>query len=178
MSCGDDILTMSYCSPCGELVLGAVGSRLCMCDWVVGDRVERTSARLAREWGVSIRAEANDVCREAAEQLDEYFSGRRRRFGMEFELGGTEFSRRVREALLTIPYGSTASYAQVAAMAGRASAVRAAARAIAANPLSIFIPCHRVIGSGGSLTGYAGTLPAKRHLLSLESPSPHSLFDV
>lgn len=104
----------------------------------------------------------------AARQLDEYFAAQRRVFDVPLLTVGTPFQRAVWELLTTIPFGATRSYAWLAAQLGHPRAVRAVAAANRANALSIFIPCHRVVGSDGSLTGYAGGLAAKRLLLGLE----------
>ena len=104
----------------------------------------------------------------AARQLDEYFAAQRRVFDVPLLTVGTPFQRAVWELLTTIPFGATRSYAWLAAQLGHPRAVRAVAAANRANALSIFIPCHRVVGSNGSLTGYAGGLAAKRLLLGLE----------
>jgi methylated-DNA-[protein]-cysteine S-methyltransferase len=107
----------------------------------------------------------------AARQLAAYFAGQLTEFDLPLAPAGTEFQRRVWAALQTIPYGQTWSYAQLAEKIGRASAVRAVGLANGKNPISVVIPCHRVIGSDGSLTGYGGGLDRKRFLLDLESAS-------
>lgn len=101
-------------------------------------------------------------------QLDEYFAGRRTEFDLELAPEGTEFQRAVWKALLTIPYGETRSYAQIASQIGRPAACRAVGAANGRNPIAIVVPCHRVIGSNGELTGFGGGLPMKRQLLELE----------
>ncbi len=106
--------------------------------------------------------------RTAQRQFEEYFAGTRRTFDLPLHPHGTSFQLEVWGALLTIPYGETASYAQIAQRIRRPSAVRAVGAANGANPLSIIVPCHRVIGSDGDLTGYGGGLPAKRWLLAHE----------
>ena len=105
---------------------------------------------------------------DVREQLDSYFAGRRRQFDLPLAPAGTAFQRKVLEALQAIPYGETRSYKEVAATIGKPRAVRAVGAANARNPIPIIIPCHRVIGSDGSLTGFGGGLAAKRALLSLE----------
>ena len=100
--------------------------------------------------------------------MGEYFAGQRRVFEVPLDLSGAAFQMSVWRALLEIPYGGTTTYRQLAALAGRPAAVRAAGAANGANPLPILVPCHRVIGSNGSLTGYGGGLAAKRWLLELE----------
>lgn len=113
--------------------------------------------------------------RSAKEQLDEYFSGRRRQFDLAVRSAGTPFQQRVWAALRAIPYGSTASYAAIATEVGNPLAVRAVGLANGRNPLSIVVPCHRVIGAGGGLTGYGGGLATKRWLLEHEGALPATL---
>jgi methylated-DNA-[protein]-cysteine S-methyltransferase len=106
----------------------------------------------------------------AAEELREYFDRQRTQFSLQVMRSGTPFQRRVWDLLLTIPYGETRTYAQVAEAIGNRAAVRAVGLANGRNPISIVVPCHRVIGSDGSLTGYGGGLDRKRFLLELENP--------
>ncbi len=101
-------------------------------------------------------------------QLEEYFAGRRRQFNLPLDLRGTDFQKRCWQELLKIPYGETRSYREIARAIGKPSAVRAAGLANGQNPIAIVVPCHRVIGSDGSLTGYGGGLGIKRKLLELE----------
>jgi methylated-DNA-[protein]-cysteine S-methyltransferase len=117
---------------------------------------------------------------DAVEQLEAYFAGERNDFDLELSLAGSEFQRRVWQALLTIPYGETRSYGQVAEQVGATGAARAVGLANGRNPIAIIVPCHRVIGASGSLTGYGGGLDRKRSLLELESrrqSATLSLFD-
>jgi methylated-DNA-[protein]-cysteine S-methyltransferase len=114
----------------------------------------------------------NPVLAACAEQLAEYFSGCRRRFELPLAPRGTEFQRSVWRALIDIPYGETRSYRDIAGAIGRPRAVRAVGAANGRNPLPIVVPCHRVIGSDGSLTGFAGGLAAKTCLLELEGALP------
>ncbi|MBZ4317801.1 methylated-DNA--[protein]-cysteine S-methyltransferase [Streptomyces huiliensis] len=113
---------------------------------------------------------APDAFAEARRQLDAYFAGEAKEFALEYAVEGTEFRRRVWDALDAVPYGATTSYGELAARLGVSrAAVRAVGGAIGANPLLVLRPCHRVIGSDGSLTGYAGGLDRKRLLLALEA---------
>ena len=105
---------------------------------------------------------------EVVKQLTEYFDGRRRRFDLPLAPEGTPFQQRVWQALLDIPYGETISYGELASRIGQRSASRAVGLANGSNPLPIVIPCHRVIGANGKLTGYGGGLPIKQQLLALE----------
>jgi methylated-DNA-[protein]-cysteine S-methyltransferase len=106
--------------------------------------------------------------RPVVEQLDEFFAGERRTFDVALAPRGTSFQRAVWDALRTIPYGTTATYGEIAARVGRPTAVRAVGAANGRNPIPIIVPCHRVIGSNGTLTGYAGGLATKQQLLELE----------
>lgn len=166
----DKIVFMKWMSPAGPLVLGSYEDAICLCDWDLPERRRRVDGRLCRlleaemEWGGGALLERLRVC------LEEYFAGERRAFDLPLVAAGTPFQHRVWELLGAIPYGATTTYGALAAALGRPSAVRALANAVGANPLSILIPCHRVVGADGSLTGYAGGLRAKRLLLELEKP--------
>lgn len=105
---------------------------------------------------------------DVVNQLDAYFVGERTDFELELSLAGSEFQRRVWQALLTIPYGETRSYGQIAEQIGASGAARAVGLANGRNPIAIIVPCHRVIGASGSLVGYGGGLTRKRSLLELE----------
>jgi methylated-DNA-[protein]-cysteine S-methyltransferase len=105
---------------------------------------------------------------DVVDQLEAYFAGKRTDFDLDLSLAGSEFQRRVWQALLTIPYGETRSYGQVAEQIGAAGAARAVGLANGHNPIAIIVPCHRVIGASGSLTGYGGGLDRKRSLLEME----------
>jgi methylated-DNA-[protein]-cysteine S-methyltransferase len=113
---------------------------------------------------------------DVAKQLREYFAGTRREFELPLAPAGTEFQRAVWSVLRTIPYGRTWSYLDVANAIGKPSACRAVGAANGANPLPIVVPCHRVIGTNGSLTGFGGGLDVKKRLLALEGGAPLSLF--
>ena len=110
----------------------------------------------------------NALLAEAVRQLRAYFAGELRDFVLPLDMRGTDFQIRVYRQLLTIPYGETRSYAEIARVIGAEKAVRAVGAANGANPLAIVVPCHRVIGSSGKLTGYGGGLPLKQRLLELE----------
>jgi methylated-DNA-[protein]-cysteine S-methyltransferase len=115
--------------------------------------------------------EDNDqpILLETERQLKEYFAGERNSFSIPLDMRGTAFQKDVWRALLAIPFGETLSYGQIAKKLGRPSASRAVGAANGRNPISIIVPCHRVIGSTGKLTGFAGGLEAKSHLLNLET---------
>lgn len=117
----------------------------------------------------SERDSKHPILREAADQLDAWFAGRRTDFALPLAAAGTDFQQSVWSALLAIPFGETRSYGQLAVDLGLPRAARAVGAANGRNPIAIVVPCHRVIGSDGSLTGYAGGLAAKRWLLAHES---------
>lgn len=162
------ILTMRYQSACGTLLLGSYGGRLCLCDWEAGHRHAATCRRVQVGLNTELCSGTDATLREASTQLDEYFSMKRRIFNVPLLFVGTEFQQEVWHVLQQIPYATTVSYAEEARMVKRSQAVRAVANANGANALSIFVPCHRVIGSNNRLTGYAGGLAAKQFLLDLE----------
>ena len=114
-------------------------------------------------------ARDNNALREAADQLRAYFRGELRAFDLPLAPRGTEFQQAVWQALLEIPYGQTTTYSAIAGKIGRPAAVRAVGAANGANPIPIIIPCHRVIGASGSLTGFGGGIDVKRQLLALEA---------
>lgn len=114
-------------------------------------------------------SEENYLTKKAFEELEEYFSGRRKYFDVPLNLDGTDFQKKVWNKLLKIPYGSTISYGELAKLCGNKNASRAVGNANNKNKIMIMIPCHRVIGSNGKLTGYAGGLNIKKQLLALEN---------
>ena len=151
-------------SPIGPLTLAGTGSAL-------------THLRMAGHAHEPDRTDCvseDGALADVAEQLEAYFAGSLTEFDLEVRLIGTEFQRRVWAALQTIPYGETRSYGQIAEQIGAPGASRAVGLANGRNPIGIIIPCHRVIGSSGGLTGYGGGLDRKRTLLCLEDGLPAS----
>lgn len=146
-------------SPVGPLLLAGDRATLRVLSFGRGDRAKRPEA----SWVASA-----DEFRDITRQLREYFAGHRTSFDMAVAPAGTLFQRRVWQALLEIPYGETTSYGALARRLGDVKATRAVGLANGANPIAIVIPCHRVIGAGGALTGFGGGLPTKRALLDLE----------
>ena len=157
-----------YDSPCGALVLASFADKLCLCDWSDNPLAEHNKRRLVKYMNTSFKTETSSVLKETKSQLDEYFAGCRTSFNIPLHLIGTDFQQRVWNELLNIPYATTKSYKEIALNISKPKAIRAVAGAIGANGISILIPCHRVVGSDNSLTGYAGGLEAKRMLLGLE----------
>lgn len=161
-----------YESPCGVLMLGSFGGRLCLCDWQVEKHRDHVDRRLKRILGAEFEEGTSEVIEKAERQLGEFFAGKRKEFSVPLLFVGTDFQKTVWNELLKIPFGKTVSYGEMAQRIGMPKAVRAVANANGANSMSIFAPCHRVIGSDRSLTGYGGGLPAKKYLLELESVKP------
>lgn len=158
-----------YSSPCGEIILASVDDELCLCDWNEMPCSERNKLRLSRYIKAEFKIETSPILELAKKQLNEYFTGIRKIFDIPLRPVGTDFQKKVWHALLEIPYGETRSYKEIAIRIGKPNGIRAVASAIGANGVSIFVPCHRVIGSNHSLTGFAGGLDAKRKLLELEA---------
>lgn len=180
-----------YCrevvTPVGQVILGAIGDKLCLCDWKCSKRRVQNDNRIKR----LLKAELVDVASlqlelssasvpaldqkvsqhildETERELREYFAGKRESFDIPLLMAGTDFQKSVWQALLGIPYGEVVSYMDVSQAIGNPKAVRAVSQAIGSNPIAIIVPCHRVVGSNGSLTGFAGGLEAKHCLLELE----------
>ena len=153
-------------SPVGRLLLGGDGERLTRVDFQDGPHPLRPAAH----WQPSAAPFAT-----AIEQLAQYFAGRRRSFELPLAPVGTDFQRRVWQALCAIPYGTTISYGELASRIGNPRASRAVGLANGANPLPLVVPCHRVIGANGALTGFGGGVPIKRALLALEGALPAEL---
>ncbi len=152
-------------SPVGELTLVGGDAGLAAILWE-NDKPSRVRLEIAGE------SAGHPVLVETRRQLTEYFAGRRQRFSITLDFQGTAFQKSVWQALLTIPFGETRSYGDIARQLGNPKAVRAVGAANGKNPVSIIAPCHRVIGSTGKLTGFAGGLEIKAHLLSLEQRGP------
>lgn len=149
-------------SPVGELTLVASNRGLAAVLW-------ENDAEGRVKMPAPARDDGHATLVEAERQLNEYFTGKRTNFALPLDFTGTEFQKKVWNALLTIPYGETRSYAQIAQQVGSPNAMRAVGAANGKNPISIVAPCHRVIGANGTLTGFAGGLEAKACLLDLES---------
>ncbi len=142
---------------------------------ITGDVPGVSEIKVLEEGEVS--AQIPDFLQEAVQQLQEYFDAKRKHFTFKLNPKGTDFQQKVWNALLDIPFGKTRTYLEQSKFLGDPKAIRAVASANGKNPLWIVVPCHRVIGSDGSLTGYAGGLWRKKWLLEHENPSPqHSLF--
>lgn len=157
-----------YQSPLGQIIIGSYGEGLCLCDWARNKRRAAIDRRIQHHLNARYEDGTSDVSARAISQLNEYFAGIRKGFDIPIVFTGSEFQCRVWAELTKIPYGTTISYGELARRIGNPKAVRAVAGANATNPISIFVPCHRVIGSDHRLTGYGGGLYAKKELLAME----------
>lgn len=156
-------------TPFGELILGSFENKLCIADWRYRKMRTAIDKRIQGSLNTEYTEEDSDVINESKVQLSQYFKGKRKAFDLPLLLIGTEFQKGVWSALQQIPYGSTLSYLELSKKLNNEKAIRAVASANGANAISIIIPCHRIIGSDGSLVGYAGGLNTKMKLLTLEN---------
>ena len=140
-----------------------------MSDWRGGWHCASVQKRLERYFKGPFVEGTSPVIEEAQKELAEYFEGKRRTFDLPLAFAGTDFQKSVWQALQKIGYGETVSYGELARRIGRPKAVRAVGVAVGENPFSIIVPCHRIVGADGSLTGYGGGFEAKKFLLGLES---------
>lgn len=157
-----------YSSPLGEILLTGNEAGLSGLSFIDKSHIN-TSSNILQQ---SAHQENNIYFKKVIAQLDEYFSGERKTFTLKLSIAGTDFQKKVWQALTAIPYGTTASYQEVAQKINKVKAVRAVGRANGANPIALIIPCHRVIGASGSLTGYAYGVALKAKLLRLEKAIP------
>ena len=153
-----------FASPQGRMLLVAEDKALTAVCFVG----QKYAPRVAADWK---RDGAHALLRQAKRELAEYFAGKRTRFSVKLAPHGTPFQRSVWKAIAGVGFGKTIPYAELARRAGRPGSARAAGAATGRNPIGVIVPCHRIVGSNGSLTGYAGGLAKKRALLALESRS-------
>ncbi len=163
----EPLVATTFDSPVGELTIIASDRGLRAVLWPADQEKERQGTPRVKEMSVATEGE-NDITRLAALQLEEYFSGVRREFSIPLDLAGTELQLQTWASLASIPYGETTTYGGQAAALGRPNSFRAVANANGKNPVSIVLPCHRVVGADGSLTGFAGGIPTKSWLLAHE----------
>lgn len=167
------IVQSRFQSPLGPITLAATGTGLAGV-WFEGQRHLPDELATPSGWPTDA---AHPVLKRTAQQLGEYFAGQRRVFDLPLDLsGGTAFQQAVWRALLAIATGATTSYGNISKRIGNAAAVRAVGAAVGRNPISIVVPCHRVLGADGSLTGYAGGLDRKTALLRLEGAHVENLL--
>jgi methylated-DNA-[protein]-cysteine S-methyltransferase len=157
-----------YESPVGKLVLASHQQQLCLCDWSHKTSSKQLQQSIANRLNTALALQTDATIVSAIEQLEQYFSNTRDSFDVKLLALGTDFQQQVWQYLLTVPFSNTVSYQTVANKINKPKAVRAVANACGKNPLSIFIPCHRILGSNDQLTGYAGGIEIKKNLLLLE----------
>jgi methylated-DNA-[protein]-cysteine S-methyltransferase len=162
------IKIQNYHSPLGDLILGSFENKLCLCDWFHRTNRAAIDTRLRKGLNAEFSEEKDQVIEMAVFQLEEYFQGRRRIFKLPLLMIGSDFQKKVWQALLEIPYGKTETYAALSERLKNPLGIRAIASANGANALSILVPCHRVIGADGKMVGYAGGLRVKKKLLLME----------
>lgn len=167
-----------YHTKVGELLLGAFKDQLCICDWRYRKKRDAVDSRIKKVLHAEFEEKDSKVLQHTRQQLDEYFGGTRTTFNLPTLLVGSDFQKSVWDALQTIPYGEKRSYLELSHLLGNAKAVRAVAAANGANAIAIIVPCHRIVGSGGKLVGYAGGLKAKQQLLHLESLKTQYKLDL
>ena len=157
-----------YKTPLGELILGEYDNSLCLCDW----RFRKMRETIDQKTQTALKADyvekKSSIIEETKRQLNQYLNQDRSSFDIPLLIIGTKFQKKVWNALLKIPYGKTMTYSALSKQLGDIKAIRAVATANGANAISIIIPCHRIIGSNGSMVGYAGGSDVKKRLLQLE----------
>ena len=156
-----------------EFILGSFANKLCMLDYRYRTRRDAIDNRIKAGLGADFLEQDDEVLQLARTQLDEYLLGNRKTFDIPLLMVGTVFQEQVWSALVNVPYGKTMSYSELAKNINNEKAVRAVAAANGANAISIIVPCHRIIGNNGELTGYAGGIPVKKALLKLEGTANH-----
>jgi len=165
----------------GELILGSYDGRLCLMDFRYRRMRQAVDNRIKKGLAAEFREQNDEVIPEAIRQLEEYLAGHRTAFDIPVLIIGTDFQKDVWRALMDVAYGKTVTYTQLAKAINQENAVRAVAGANGANAIAIIIPCHRIVGNSGELTGYGGGLYVKKRLLKLESNNsagqpPKSIF--
>ncbi len=158
-----------YQSPAGKLIIGSFRGNLCLCDWYLNKRRDAIDCRIRSCLCAEYEEGSSEIIDMTIGQLEEYFARRRKTFSIPLTFTGTQFQCSVWAELQKIPYGDVITYAELACRINNPKATRAVASANSKNPISIIVPCHRVIGCNNKLTGYAGGLEVKQKLLNLES---------
>jgi len=157
-----------YKSQVGEILLGSYQDKLCIADWRYRKQRDYIDNRIQKGLNASYKEENSEVIKQTIIELKEYFDFKRKVFDIPLLLVGTAFQKLVWQGLIDTPFGTTSSYLQLAKRIDKEKAIRAVATANGANSISIIVPCHRIIGSDGSLVGYAGGLATKKKLLDIE----------
>lgn len=162
---------ITWNSPIGLVRLVSVDEKLIMCDWIDSRHHQSKFDKFKKIIGLNCIESESAVIIKTKSEILEYLDGQRQSFDIPLHFIGTDLQQAVADELLKIPYGQTISYSELAKRIGRPTATRAVANAVGYNPISILIPCHRIIGANGSLTGYGGGLERKRKFLTIEGLS-------
>lgn len=165
-------------TPFGDLIIGSYEEKLCLCDWRFRKMRDQIDQRIKSHLKSQYIEKESDVLEETKSQLDQYFQGNRTEFNIPLLLIGTEFQKKVWNALRQIPFGQIITYSKLSTQLGNVKAIRAVANANGANALAIIVPCHRIIGSDGSMVGYAGGMEVKKKLLKLEKALPENQLSL
>jgi len=161
----------------GELILGSFLGKLCLLGFRYGKVRKVVDARIKKGLDAEFVEQDDEILERTRKQLGEYLNGNRKEFDTPLLMVGTDFQTSVWHALVRVPYGATSTYLHIAKDIGKGKAVRAVGNANRANPISIIIPCHRIIGSDGELVGYGGGLALKERLLKLEQSNAAACDD-
>ena len=175
MTANNVICICHHPTPAGNMIIGSYGDQLCLCDWENGRGRDRVDNRIKKGLNTEMAEGSSPITEKAITELEEYFSGNRFQFDIPLLFIGTEFQKIVWNKLLTLRYGYTLSYGEMARQLGCYKSARAVANAIGANAISIFTPCHRVIGSTPNAGGYRGGMEAKKLLLDMEDKNYHRI---
>lgn len=165
------ISIQNYSSSFGELIIGVYDNQLVLADWKYRKMRSTIDRRIAKSLNSEFQQLSHPLIEKTIFQLKEYEQGKRKQFDLPIKLIGSDFQKKVWTHLLKIPFGHTDTYLGLSQKIGNEKAIRAVASANGANAISIVVPCHRIIGSQGELTGYAGGLAVKKKLLELERPN-------
>ncbi len=172
-----DIFINKYESPLGPLLLGEINGCLCYCDWVSSKR-KIIFDKMTSDLNARIVERRTVLHEQTIAQLELYFNGELRAFDLPLTLSGTPFQKEIWTLLRTIPYGKTWTYEELAIRLKKVKAIRSIAATNGLNKLALIIPCHRVIGKDGSLTGYSGGISSKEELLKLEGALFNGQYDI
>lgn len=171
------IIVSTFKTPIGELLLGSFNDKLCLCDWKYRKMRNPIDNIIKSFLNTDYKPGTSSIIENTSEEINAYLSGELQNFSIPLLFCGTKFQQSVWKELVNTPYGKTISYLELSKKLNNEKAIRAVASANGANAISILVPCHRIIGSNGELTGYAGGLTAKKKLLELEGPTKQtSLF--
>lgn len=163
------IFTSQYQSPLGIITLAATKKGLCLLEFDNQKRIDNHFKHFNKIWGIELKKEKSSILQTTEIQLEEFFAKQRTDFNLPLDLVGSDFQKNVWKELMKVPYGTTRTYKEQAIAIGNLKAIRAVATANGENRISIIIPCHRIIGSDGNLTGYGGGIWRKQKLLELEN---------